>query len=205
MKNLNNLFLYAFILVLFFTACSPVTVLMQPEKSNDYNFDKVLIIAATTDYNLRSMIEKELSYAMRQKGYHMFSSVNVDENKKDLYTREEIIALAEEKSLDGVIVVRLKDMTSKERYSSDRLVNDPYSMNNFFYYTTTFTGVYNWSYEPEKTVTVETALFDAKEKKMIYQADAIYKNSSSMEEGAEAFAQIFAKAYDSSDLLKKKE
>ncbi len=205
MKKFTHFVSSTIILVIFCSACSSVTVLKEPEKSNSYDFDKVLIVAMTTDYNLRSMIEKELSYAMRQKGYHMFSSVNVDESKKELYTRDELILLAEEKSLDGVIIVRLKDMTSKERYSSDRNINDPYSMNNYFFYTTSFTGVYNWSYEPEKTVTVETALFDAKEKTMIYQADAIYKNSSSMEEGAAAFAKIFAKAYDSSGLLKKKE
>jgi len=177
---------------------------MKPEQSSSYNLDKVLIIALTTDYNLRSMVEEQLSYELRQMGYHLFSSVNVDTDKKELYTRDEIIQLAEEKSLDGVIVLRLKNVESKERYSSNSEV-DPYAMNNFFFYTNSYTNVYNWSYIPEKTVTVETALFDAKTKKMIYQAEATFKNSGSQEEGASAFGKLFANAYNDSGLLKKKE
>ncbi len=137
-------------------------------------------------------------------GYNMFSSVNVNTDKKELYTREEIIQLAEEKSLDGVIIVRLKNVESKEGYSSDAVMN-PFDMNGFFFFTTTYTNVYNWSYVQEKTVTVETALFDAQSKKMIYQAEATNKNSGSQEEGASAFGKRFAKAYNASGLLKKKD
>ncbi|MDZ7606578.1 MAG: hypothetical protein U5K79_13540 [Cyclobacteriaceae bacterium] len=204
MKNTTRSLTIAVAFSLMLSACSSVTVLLKPDNSNSFNFDKVLIIAMTTDYNLRSMVEEQLSYELRQMDYHLFSSVNVDPDKKELYTRDELIQLAEEKSLDGVIVVRLKDVESKERYSSNSEV-DPYAMNNFFFYTTTYTNVYNWSYIQEKTVTVETALFDAKTKKMIYQAEATYKNSGSQEEGASAFGKEFAKAYQASGLLKKKE
>lgn len=204
MKNPTYSIILLLAFSLFISACSSVTVITKPEKSSNYKLDRILIIAMSNDYNLRSMVEKQLSYELRQRGYNMFSSVNVDENKKELYTREEIIQLVEEKSLDGVIVVRLKNIETKERYSSDRDL-DPYALNNFFYYTTTFTNVYNWTYEPEKTVTVETALFDGKEKKMIYSAEATYKNSGSPEESVGHFATQFANAYNSSGLLKKKE
>jgi hypothetical protein len=204
MKNIVFQLVFIAVFSIIFSACSSITVIQKPESPETYQFDRVLIIALSNDYNLRKMVEEQLSYELRQMGYNMFSSVNVDTDKKELYTREEIIQLAEEKSLDGVIIVRLKDVESKEGYSSDAAMN-PYDMNGFFFYTTTYTNVYNWSYVQEKTVTVETALFDAKSKKMIYQAETTYKNASTQEEGASAFGKKFAGAYQASGLLKKKE
>jgi len=204
MKSTIYLLAFAIAFATLFSACSSVTVLLQPEKSDSYEYDRVLIVGLTTDYNLRSMVEEQLSYELRQMGYHLYSSVNVDEEKKELYTRDEVVQLAADKSLDGIMVVKLKDVESKERYSSNYNV-DPYAMNNYFFYTNSYTGVYNWSYIQEKTVTIETVLFDVKTQKMIYQAEATYKNSGSQEEGASAFGKMFAKAYKSSGLLKKKE
>lgn len=204
MKNFIYHLALLLLISLVIASCSSVTVLQKPEQSSSHQFDRVLIIALSNDYNLRKMVEEQLSYELRQMGYNMFSSVNVDTDKKELYTRDEIIALVEEKSIDGVIIVRLKDMVTKEGYSSDAAMN-PYDMNGFFFYTTTYTNVYNWSYVQEKTVTVETALFDGKSKKMIYQAEATYKNSGSQEEGAAAFGKKFAGAYKDSGLLKKKD
>jgi hypothetical protein len=153
------------------------------------------------------MYEKELSYQLRDLGYQMFSSINVDPAKKTLFTLDELVELVEEKDIDGVITMRLKEVTSEEKYTtSDRYISDPYSMQNYFFnYVTTYNNVYSWSYQPKQTVVVETNLFDAKSKKLIYQIEASITNVDSEEERAGELTKSFAKSLKSSGFLKPKE
>jgi hypothetical protein len=152
------------------------------------------------------MYEKELSYRLRELGYQMFSSINIDPAKKELFTLDEIIALIDEKDIDGVITMRLKEITSEEKYStSDRYISDPYSMQNYFFnYVNSYYNVYSWSYQPKQTVVVETNLFDAKSRKLIYQIDATITNVDSEEERAGQLTKSFAKSLKSTGFLKPK-
>lgn len=192
--------------LIIFGACSKVDIHKNVHSSNSYNLDRVLIIGLTSNYNSRSMYEKELSYRLREMGYNMFSSVNVDPEKKELFTLDEIVALVEEKNIDGVITIRLKDVKSKERYTtSDRYISDMYNWHNYFFnYVDTYYNVYSWSYQPQETVTVEANLFDAKGRELIFQVDGSIKNAASEEERAAALTQSFANAFQSSGFLKKK-
>lgn len=195
-----------FISLIILGACSKVDIHKNVHSSNSYNLDRVLIIGLTSNYNSRSMYEKELSYRLREMGYNMFSSVNVDPEKKELFTLDEIVALVEEKNIDGVITIRLKDVKSKERYTtSDRYISDMYNWHNYFFnYVDTYYNVYSWSYQPQETVTVEANLFDAKGRELIFQVDGSIKNAASEEERAAALTQSFANAFQSSGFLKKK-
>jgi len=189
-----------------FVGCSSVSVHTSKPTHSSASLDRVLIIAMTNQYESRTMYEQELSYYLREKGYNMFSSINVDKEKKDLFTKEEILELIDEKNINGVITMRLKDIKSKERYStSDRYISDMYNRHNYFFnYIDTYYNVYSWSYQPEQTVVVEANLFDASDKNLIFQIEATRKNSDSEEELAAELAKSFAKAFDGSGLLKKK-
>ncbi len=207
MKSNNAATIFLLLLLIFASGCSKVAVQKNVQSTNTYNLDKVLIIGLTSNYNSRAMYERELSFRLREMGYHMFSSVNVEPDKKELFTLEEIIALVEEKDIDGIITIRLKDYSTKERYAtSDRYISDMNSWHNYFFnYVDTYYNVYSWSYQPEETITVEANLFDAKGRELIFQVDGVIKNAESEEVRAAELTQSFAKAFHSSGFLKKKD
>ena len=200
-KSILTIFLFTII-----SSCSIVSVKTAKPNPSTAKLDRVLIIAMTNQYDSRSMYEKELSYYLREKGYNMFSSVNVDTDNKDLFTREEILDLIEEKNIDGIITMRLEDIQSKERYTtSNRYISDMYNQHNYFFnYIDTYYNVYSWSYQQEQTVVVEAKLFDASSKLVIYQIDGTIKNAESDESRAAELAKSFAKSLDKSGFLKKK-
>ncbi len=201
---MTNNILRSIIFLIVISSCSTVSNQATMSRTSTAKLDRVLIIAMANQYESRSMYEQELSYKLREMGYSMFSSVNVDKAKKDLYTREEILELIKEKNIGGVIALRLKDISSKERYTqSTRFMADS-QHNYFFNYIDSYYGVYNWSYQQEKTVVVETTLFDADDKTMIFQIDSTIKNAESDEERADALTKSIAKSLSKSGLLKKK-
>ena len=197
-------FLYTAFLFLIISNYS--TVSAQKSKSNTIKLDRVLIVGMTNDYNARDMYERELSYRLREKGYNMFSSVNVDTDKKELYTKEELLALVDEKHVNGVITMRLIDITTKEKYAtSDRYISDMSNNHNYFFnYIDTYYNVYSWSYQPQQRVVVEANLFDASDKSLIFKVDYTSENAESPEERAGELTKKFAKALHKSGFLKKK-
>lgn len=198
----------ALILLSFYlmSSCSSVKIQRSDKIAKDTKLDRVLIIAMTKNYDTRAMYEKELSFRLRQKGYNMFSSVNIDKSRKGQYSKEEILKLIDEKNINGVITMKLVDITTKEKYTtSDRYISDLYNQHNYFYnYIDTYYNVYSWQYQPDKRVTVEADLFDAADKSMIFRAEATSKNTDSQEERAGYLTNQFTKALAKSGLLKKK-
>jgi hypothetical protein len=199
-----------FVLVFFITimcaGCSAVSVQNYKPNPSTAKLDRVLIVAMTNKYDTRTMYEEELSYRLREMGYNMFSSVNVDKNKKNLYTKEEILQLIEDKNIDGIITMRLKDVDSKDRYSySGGYLDGAYNQPNYFFsYMDNFYSVNSWSYQTQQTIVIEANLFDAHSKTLIYQIDGPIKNADGAEERASEFSTSFAKSFDQSGLLKKK-
>jgi len=205
MKIKPSLIIFLFAVILS-NGCSRVSIYKGVQADQSYSLDRVLIIGLSNNYEARSMYEQELSYRLRQLGYNMFSSINVDKEKKTLFTKDEIIELIEEKNIDGIITMRLKEITSEEKYTtSDRYISDMYNWHNYFFnYVDTYYNVYSWSYQPKQTVVVEANLFDAKSTDLIYQIDATIKNVDSEEERAGELTESFAKSLDRSGFLKKK-
>jgi hypothetical protein len=206
MKFKYVLIIKLLIIAVLMSSCAGVSIQKNVESTNTYKLDRVLIIGLTNNFNSRSMYEEELSFRLRELGYSIFSSVHVDESKKKLFTLDELIELVNEKNIDGVITMRLKEVTSEEKYTtSDRYISDPYNMHNYFFnYVDTYYNVYSWSYQPKQTVVIEANLFDAKSRELIYQLDAIIKNVDSEEERAGTVTQGFANSFHKSGFLKKK-
>jgi hypothetical protein len=194
------------LLAVLLSGCAGVSIQKTVESSNSYNLDRVLIIGLTNNFSSRSMYEEELSFRLRELGYHMFSSVHVDEEKKELFTLDELIELVKEKNIDGVITMRLKEIKSEEKYTtSDRYISDMSNMHNYFFnYVDTYYNVYSWSYQPQQTVVIEANLFDANSRELIYQINATIKNVDSEEERAGTVTQGFANSFHKSGFLKKK-
>lgn len=205
--NIVKRSIYFLIVVVVISSCSTVSVLKTKPNPSDAKLDRILIIALTNEFETRSIWEQELSYRLRDMGYSMFSSVNVDKEKKDLFTREEILSLIEEKNLHGVITMRLKDIQKEEKYAtSDRYISDMSNSHNYFFnYVDTYYNVYTWSYQPTQTVVIEANLFDGSNKSLILQVDATMKNADSQEERVGEMTKSIAKAMAGSGYLKKKE
>ncbi len=193
-------------LIIISAGCSAVSVNTLKPNPSTAKLDRILIIAMTNQYDTRTMYEEELSYRLREKGYNMFSSINVDKNKKNLYTKEEILQLIEDKNVDGVITMSLKDIATKDRYSySGGYMDGAYNQPNYFFnYIDNLYGVNTWSYQTQQTVVVEANLFDAHNKTLIFQIEATVKNADGAEDRAADFCGSFAKSFDSSGLLQKK-
>jgi hypothetical protein len=206
MKFKSALIIKVLIVVALMSNCAGVSIRKTVESTKSSNLDRVLIIGLTNNYNSRSMYEEELSFRLRELGYNMFSSVHVDESKKELFTLDELIELVNEKNIDGVITMRLKEVKTEEKYTtSDRYISDMYNMHNYFFnYVDTYYNVYSWSYQPKQTVVIEANLFDAKSRELIYQIDATIKNVDSEEERAGTVTQGFANSFHKSGFLKKK-
>ena len=198
-------FLYIAILILVISNYSTSFAQKSKSKESKAKLDRVLIVGMTNNYESRSMYEQELSYRLREKGYNMFSSVNVDKEREDLYTKEEILELIDKKHVNGVITMRLVDMTTKEKYTtSDRYISDN-NQNYFFNYIDTYYNVYSWSYQPQQRVVVEVNLFDASDKSLIFSTEITSQNAESPEERAGEISKKFAKALHKSGFLKKKD
>ena len=199
--------IYGVIIILMIFGCSTVSVHKIKPNPSSAKLERILIIAMTNEYDTRSTWEQELSFRMREMGYSMFSSVNVDKEKKDLFTREEILELIEEKNIHGVITMRLKDLKMTEKYAtSDRYISDLYDQHNYFFnYVDTYYNVFTWSYQPQQTVVIEANLFNGSNKSLIYQIDATMKNADSQEERVGEMTKSIAKAMAASGYLKKKE
>lgn len=199
--------LYILVFLLVFASCSTVSVYKTKPNPSEAKLQRILIMAMTNEYGTRSMWEQELSFRMRDMGYSMFSSVNVDKSKTDLFTREEIIELIQEKNVHGVITMRLKEIEKKEKYAtSDRYISDMYNRHNYFYnYVDTYYNVYTWSYQPQQTITIEANLFDGNSKDLIFQVDAKMKNAETQEERIGEMTKSIAKAMAQSGYLVKKE
>lgn len=198
---------FLYIAILFLVISNYSTSFAQKSKSKESKpkLDRVLIVGMTNNYESRSMYEQELSYRLREKGYNMFSSVNVDKERKDLYTKEEILELIDEKHVNGVITMRLVDMTTKEKYTtSDRYISDN-NQNYFFNYIDTYYNVYSWSYQPQQRVVVEVNLFDASDKSLLFSTEITSQNAESPEERAGEISKKFTKALHKSGFLKKKD
>ena len=202
--SIKALFLLVSFAVL--SSCSTVAITRSKPNPSNAKMERILIIALTNDYNARSTWEQELSYRLRDMGYRMFSSVNVDKDKKDLFTRDEIVELIEEKNIHGVITMRLKDLQMKEKYTtSDRYISNAYNQHNYFFnYVDTYYNVFTWSYQPEQTVVIEANLFDGSKKSLIYQVDATMKNAETEEERVGEMTKGIAKAMAGSGFLIKK-
>jgi hypothetical protein len=207
MRVRSLLYLIVLPVAVLLSKCSPVSLVTSIHDSDSYKLDRVLIIGLSNNYEARSLYEQELSYQLRDMGYNMFSSVNVDKQKNTLFTLDEIKVLVQEKNIDGVITMRLKEISSEEKYTkSDRYISDMYNMHNYFFnYIDTYYNVYSWSYQPKQTVVVEANLFDTKSKKLIHQVEATITNAESEEERAGALTKGFAKSMKGSGFLKRKD
>ena len=194
------------LLIIISAGCGTVSVTTIKPNPQAEKLDRILIIAMTNNYETRTMYEEELSYRLREKGYNMFSSVNVDKNKKNLYTKEEILQLIEDKNVDGVITMRLKDLSTKDSYSySGGYMDGAYNQPNYFFnYIDNLYRVNSWSYQTQQKVVVEANLFEADDKSLIFQVNATVKNAEGAEDRASDFCGSFAKSFDQSGLLKKK-
>jgi hypothetical protein len=197
----------ALLIAALLSSCAGVSIQKTVQSPSAYNLDRILIIGLTNNFNSRSMYEEELSFRLRDLGYNMFSSVHVDDSKKELFSLDELIELVNEKNIDGVITMRLKEVKSEERYTkSDRYISDMSNMHNYFFnYVDTYYNVYSWSYQPNQTVVIEANLFDAKSRELIYQIEATIKNVDSEEERAGTVTQGFANSFHKSGFLKKKD
>ena len=205
--KVNKLLILFLSFVVLSSGCSTVSLQKSKPVESDADLERILIIAMTNEFDTRSMWEQELSYRLRDMGYRMFSSVNVDKQKKDLFTREEIIELIDEKNIHGVITMRLKDIQTKEKYTtSDRYISDMYNRHNYFYnYVDTYYNVFAWSYQPQQTIVIEANLFDGSNKELIFTVDATMKNAETQEERVGEMTKGIAKAMASSGYLKKRE
>jgi len=195
----------AILLVAFCVSCSAVTVTTSKPNPTKDKLDRVLIIAMTTVYSTRTMYEEQMYHLLRDKGYDVYTSVNIDRNKKDLYTKEEILEIVADKNVAGVITMSLKDVNSKDTYSVSAGVYTEYinSPNYFFNLYDTYSGFGGWSYNNKQTIDIVGNLFDAKNKSLVYVVDAKMKNASDAEDNAKEFCQSLANAFAESGYLKK--
>jgi hypothetical protein len=182
------------------------TSFTRPEEAGE-PLDRVLVVAMTNNYEVRSMWEKELTYRINSKGFNVLPSINLDEEYKKLYTVDELKELIKTHNLGGILAVRLKDIQRKEGYTqSTKYISQPYGGGVYMYnYLDPYSNVRGWQYQLDEKITIEGNLYDARTEKLIFDSETGMTNAESEEALAGEITESIAAALKKSKLLKPKE
>lgn len=98
--------------------------------------------------------------------------------------------------------MKLKDVQKKASYTrSDRYLTDPLNPYYFYNYLDSYNAMYNWNYQLDKTVSIESKLYDTGTEKEVFETVSKMKNAEWNEALASAMAESIAKAINKSHLL----
>ncbi len=188
---------------LFFMSCTAVKTAVKMNEKPGKQYENVLIIALTNQYDIRATFEKELAYRLGEYYFKAKPSVSLEPNRKKMYSVDEVKQIIKESGFDGLITMKLKDIQKKSSYTrSSRYLSDPYNPYNFYNYLDTYNALYNWNYQLDKTVIIESKLYDAATGKEVYETESKMKNADSNEALAGAMAISIAQAIEKGNLLK---
>jgi hypothetical protein len=201
--------------------CTQTTTLQgtwKKEGEEPKKFEKLGVVVLSPKVQNKATIESDLAGALRTKGikaiatFDIFPFAGSDVIEKFERTEEETRAKIRERvnkfSLDGLLVVSLRNTESETRYRESTTVGVSapvygygpagynysgygYNYDQFFYHT--YTAVYQKGYyETSKTYFIETNLFDVETEEMLWAGQTKTKDPSSLQKESQKFGQLIA-------------
>jgi hypothetical protein len=142
--------------------------------------DDVLVIGVGKDQVARGMYESALASHLQESGVTAHQSITVLPTA-DMLTKEQVVAIIQDKGIEGVIVTRVIDVQETEEYVPPSTTvysgpgygypsyGRPYYGSYYGYYSqsyeVTHTGGYTYT---NVTVTLETNLYDASDESIVW-------------------------------------
>lgn len=192
----------AFSLLLIF--CNSTSSIVDIANKPDHPLEKSFVYAVAQQYETREMWEKELAYRLSIKGFNVITSVSIDPEHKKPYSVDELRSILKEKGIDGIITMKFLDLEKKSGYSgADRYISEPDGMRYWFNYLNPNMNVYQWTYQIEETVTIESNIYDAKTEEIVFHTEASKTNAESNEALAGDITESLSRAIKRSKILKR--
>lgn len=200
----QRLFYSFLVFLLLFSSCNSTNTIVQTHKKPTQPLNKSLVYAIAQKYETRMMWEKELAYRLSIKGYDVITSVSIDESHKKPYTLEELRSILKDNNIDGVITLKFLDLKKKTGYSgADRYISETSGAYYMFNYLNPNMNVYQWTYQIEETVTIESNLYEAKSEEILFHAETSMTNADSNEALAGEITESLSRSINNSKILKK--
>ena len=198
----KGLFFAVIICLQLFTSCNTTSTVVNSKKKLDHPLEKSLVYAVAERYETRMMWEKELAYRLSIRGYNVITSVSIDSEHKKPYTVDELRVILKDRKIDGIITMKFLDLNEKSGYSgADRYISEPDGMRYWFNYLNPTMNVYQWTYQTQQTVTIESNIYDTKTEEIIFHTETGATNAGSDEALAGEITESLAKAIKRSKLL----
>ncbi len=200
--RLSALFYYSAVIFILFTSCNSTSTVVNSKKKPSRPIEKSIVYAVAQRYETRMMWEKELAYRLSIRGFNVITSVGIDTTHKKPYTVDELRAIIKNHGLDGIITMKFKDLKKKGAYSaSDRYISEPEGQRYWFNYLNPNMNVYQWTYETQQTVTIESNIYDTDTEEIVFHTETSATNAGSDEALAGDITESLANAIKRSNLL----
>ena len=185
-------------LFIFLASCksSETTVKWEKPSEQSDKIKNVMVISLSPLKENRELIEWEVVYKLRDKGYKTGPSHAFVEG--DL-TEENILKAMDDNGFDGALTVALKGTRSETQYQrSDRYLSDP----NYVYFSNYFDATYGARINTTVFI-VETNGYQREDEKLVFTALSESFNLGDLETVVDDFALGVANAIHKAKILEK--
>ena len=195
-------------------ACSTATEITGSWKNTDATADgqrigTILVTALSPKTHVRQTVENDIAKALMENGYQTVKSFDVMEPFTEGKTpdKSELFSKITQTGADAIMTVALINKETETRYVPG---NAGYAPVPRFGYYRTFWGYYNtWYpmmysegyYEEDKVYFIETNVYNASTKELLWSAQSETYNPSSLEDFSEEFADVVVSRMERDGLL----
>jgi hypothetical protein len=186
MKKITTLLSLSFLLII--QACGPSTYITGSWKKPEYvpgskDYKKLFIGVMAQDLGFRDNLEKDIAAAAQKRGLQTSLSLDVfppQMTKSQLPPKEDVQRIIEKTGSDVVMIVAIKDIKDETRYVPGTTTYAPYGYGGYYGY---YGGGMAYSYSPgyyttDRTIYLETNIYDLKTDDLIWSAQSQSVNPS---------------------------
>jgi len=171
----------------------------------NYELNKIIVLHLGGIYDNRRIIESELTYWLTKYGYNVHPSHRFLESQ-NLPNKIELGKVINENDFDGVLMTRLENIETRERFENTQQrystsPSDPVFYNYLDSYKNQYTTGYNFL---ELIYIVNTELYTVEEEKLIYKSITETRESDTQDLVVEDFSKSIAKSLNKTNWLKKR-
>lgn len=169
--------------------------LIKPDEEAT-KIQNVMIVSLSPIKENREMVEWELVYKLRDKGYKTGPSHAFIDG---VVNKENVIEAMKSNGFDGVITIALKGTRAESQYQrSDRYLSDP----NYIYFSNYFDATYGAKYNTT-VFEVETNGYHLEDEKLVFTATSESFNIGNLETVVEDFSISMANAIHKAKVLER--
>ena len=166
--------------LLLLAACTTTKVLNEWRNTNgaDTRFGHIVMVALFKQDQTRRMFEDEFAWQISNQGQMVTRSYNLVPSLNE-NTTGRIATIAQAVGADGVLVIRLVNRKPRAKTTADNSPPGPMNLSGFLQYS------WKDNYDPPElmtnaVMTVESRLFDAKKRKLVWALTTESKNQFGM-------------------------